>query len=792
MKPRTLLLVTYYFPPHGGGAAVRMLKLAKYLSREGWRVLVLTSDGRRHVHLDPDLLQELPEDVLVTRAASVEASAPGLEKRVAGGQGSALLLKPLVRLKRRLLFPDERAGWGPAAALAGLSLLRRFRPDAVLSSSPPVTAHLVGRFLARRFGLPWVADFRDGWVSDPLADPAPGARARRWEARLVRDAAAVLGATPGIAEDFQARYPGATGKVHWIPNGFDPEDRRYAAGHGAPRKDFLLTSVGVGRYTRDIAPVLDALAGAPGVRLRLVGSTFPAAAALAREKGVGDRVEVFPLMGRHKALALLGESDASLLVLGAGADSRSSFATSLFDYLMIGKPLLAVADPGPAADLVAASGLGRAVAPGDPAAIRKALDDLSGSRTVPAVCREALAPYDRRLQAARISALLEGLVGAQRQPRILMVAQYFDPAAGGSERQACQQAEDLAAEGIPVTALARRARGVREQNLPGVREIRVGDPDSPGPLEPRSLAVPFSFGCRIAAHLLRHGGDYDVLHLHGAGLPAMLAVPAAKLRGLRILAKVSAANTGWEAGSLLKNGCWGPAGWLARRIFRGVDCWIAISGAVARGLEADGMEPGRIRRLPNGVDLSRFRALSPAERAEARARLGWPASAKVALVVGRLVPFKGTAPFVSAWRNAPKPEGTLLAVAGDGPERARLEADPSVRLLGWRRDPEVLMGAADLLVHPSRDQEGMPNVVAEAMACGLPVAAFRIGGVEDLVTDGVEGVLGTEGDDAGLARAALSLLADPGRLESLGHAARRRAGDFDRRRIARELLACYR
>ncbi len=785
MSSRTLLLVTYYFPPHGGGAAVRMLKLAKYLSREGWRVLVLTSDGRRHVHLDPDLLGELPADVLVTRAASLEASAPGLEKRMAGGGGSANLLKPLVQLKRRLLFPDERAGWAPAAILSGLSLLRRHRPDAVLSSSPPVTAHLVGRFLARRAGIPWVADFRDGWISDPLADPAPGDRARRWESRLVRDAAGVLGATPGIAEDFRTRYPEAAGRVHWIPNGFDPEDRRYATGNGAARKDaFLLTSVGVGRYTRDIAPVLDALAAAPRVRLRLVGSTFPAAAALAREKGVGDRVEVFPLVSRHKALALLGASDASLLVLGAGADSRSSFATSLFDYLMIGKPLLAVADPGPAADLVAASGLGKAVAPGDAAGIRAALLGLAGATVSPRP--EALAPYDRRLQAGRISGLLDGLVAARRRPRILMVAQYFDPAAGGSERQACQQAEDLASEGIPVTVLARRALGVRAQGIPGVHEIRVGSQDSPGPLEPRGLSVPFFFGCRVAAHILRHGRDYDVVHLHGVGLPAMLAVPAAKLRGLKVLAKVSAANTGWEAGSL--KGRWGPAGWLARRVFQEVDLWIAISGAVARGLVSDGIGTDRIRRIPNGVDLSRFRPLAPAERAEARARLGWPDSARVALVVGRQVPFKGTAPFVKAWRAAAKPEGVLLAVAGDGPELGRLEADPSVRLLGWRRDPEVLMGTADLLVHPSRDQEGMPNAVAEAMACGLPVAAFRVGGVEDLVTDGVDGALETEGNDAGLARTALDLLVDPGRLEALGRSARRRAEGLGRKRVALDIL----
>jgi glycosyltransferase involved in cell wall biosynthesis len=225
-----------------------------------------------------------------------------------------------------------------------------------------------------------------------------------------------------------------------------------------------------------------------------------------------------------------------------------------------------------------------------------------------------------------------------------------------------------------------------------------------------------------------------------------------------------------------------------------VDAWVAVSDEIVEGLKGDGMEPSRIHRIPNGVDTARFRPLASEVRAGIRRRLGWPPDAQVAAFSGRLVASKGLMPFLEAWRSASRPAGALLALLGDGPERGALEAvagmDPSVRILGSRDDVEKVLGAADLFVFPSR-REGMPNAVLEAMACGLPVAAFRIGGVEDLVTDGVEGVLRAEGDDAGLARAALDLLADPGLLAALGQAARRRAEGFDRRRVARELLAIY-
>ena len=108
--------------------------------------------------------------------------------------------------------------------------------------------------------------------------------------------------------------------------------------------------------------------------------------------------------------------------------------------------------------------------------------------------------------------------------------------------------------------------------------------------------------------------------------------------------------------------------------------------------------------------------------------------------------------------------------------RERLAAAPRVRFLGFQQDVPALMAALDLLVHPARE-EGIPNVIMEAMAAGKPVVSTAVGGVAELVRDGVDGRLVPPDDPAALARAVLELANDPER--------RRRMGEHGRERVLR-------
>jgi glycosyltransferase involved in cell wall biosynthesis len=152
---------------------------------------------------------------------------------------------------------------------------------------------------------------------------------------------------------------------------------------------------------------------------------------------------------------------------------------------------------------------------------------------------------------------------------------------------------------------------------------------------------------------------------------------------------------------------------------------------------------------------------APRDRSACRAALGIRA-ARLALFVGNLVPVKAVDVLLAAWGMLRDPDAALRIV-GDGAERGRLEAMaarlPGVSFLGALGQPEVArwMAAADVLVLPSRS-EGMPNVVVEALASGVPVVASGVGGIGELVADGANGKLVPPGDPAALAGALSSAL----------------------------------
>jgi glycosyltransferase involved in cell wall biosynthesis len=203
---------------------------------------------------------------------------------------------------------------------------------------------------------------------------------------------------------------------------------------------------------------------------------------------------------------------------------------------------------------------------------------------------------------------------------------------------------------------------------------------------------------------------------------------------------------------------------------------VTVSAGLKQRLVALGTAPERVRVLRNGVDLAIFRP--PADREAARRALGF--TRPTLLAVGNLIPLKRHALIVEALARLP---GTDLAIAGDGPERPRIEAlvrqlglADRVRLLGRMKQESLpgIYGAADILVHPSL-REGWPNVLLESMACGTPVLAANFDSVGEIVGAPEAGRILAEATPSGLAGAVKELLAAPPQRE----ATRRYAEGFD-------------
>ena len=209
---------------------------------------------------------------------------------------------------------------------------------------------------------------------------------------------------------------------------------------------------------------------------------------------------------------------------------------------------------------------------------------------------------------------------------------------------------------------------------------------------------------------------------------------------------------------------------------------IAISQGVKDALVRSGIDPGRIRVVPSGIDLAPFDA--PFDRVEVRRRLGIASDTLLVLQVAALAPHKSQIDLLRAAAELADRKAIQVWIAGEGAlretleaERRRLGLEESVRFLGFREDVTDLLRAADLFCVSSY-LEGLGTSTLDAMAAGLAVVATRVGGIPEAVEDGVSGLLVEPRRPDLLARAVRTLADDPGRRAAMGAAGRTRARDF--------------
>ncbi len=331
-----LLMVAYYFPPENSIGALRPERLRKYLSRLGAEVAVVAR-----------FMPELPPPPpFVTRVPP-----PGPPRR------ASVVLQ---RLQAWFLPYDDRLPWVPDALAAAEAGLAAQPGQVVFTTHPPVATHLVGLVLKLRHGVPWIADFRDPLVGNPLRSGARGAVIDTVMEQLIfRNADAVIANTDRVREAWQRRHPAQAGKIHLLWNGFDPEDG-LAAKPVSPRARRHIAHIGTIYGGRTPGPLIAALARliaagriAPdALQLRLLGPIENAAladvaddvAALAARDCIRIDDRRAP---REEANAEMLDADF-LLLLDMTNDRHESLQlpAKMFDYVRACRPILAFTRPG--------------------------------------------------------------------------------------------------------------------------------------------------------------------------------------------------------------------------------------------------------------------------------------------------------------------------------------------------------------------------------------------------------------------------------------------------------------
>ncbi|MDD5302219.1 MAG: glycosyltransferase family 4 protein [Elusimicrobia bacterium] len=341
--------------------------------------------------------------------------------------------------------------------------------------------------------------------------------------------------------------------------------------------------------------------------------------------------------------------------------------------------------------------------------------------------------------------------------RVVMVSAGFWPAVGGAERQALELSGELRARGADVVVLTRRvglAPPREEVHGVPVRRLRVL---GTGALD----SLSFLFGA--FGWLLKHGGEYDAIHAHLAGSPALAAALAGRWLGKPVLVKLGGGRGIGELASSSRT----RLGRLKLRLLARLKPRFL---AVVPDLAAEAREHLRgasIEVLPNGVDVNRYKPVSPEEKRVLRARLGWTGA--VFLYTGRLSWEKRLPWFSKIWNEATKDRDATLILVGEGPEK--IPQDGRIRVLPPVDDTAELYAAADAFVLPSVS-EGLSNSLLEAMASGLPVIASAVGGSAETLVDGVTGLLFARDDEKAAAACVRRVLDEPGLAARLGANAR--------------------
>ena len=318
------------------------------------------------------------------------------------------MLAELRLLPRRALVPDAEVVWALAAIPAVVRLLRRHAIDVVLTTSPPVSLHLVGAAAQRLTRARWIADLRDPIVSSPFRRAE--LRGEAALARLVaRRADAVIAASHGIADEM--RRLGRTDGITVLQNGCDSD--AFAGLTYRPSDRFRITHTGSFHSRRDPQPFLRALRGSsPDIVARFVGDLRPSDLAYAREIGVDNRVVSLPFVPHRQALALQRDSEALLLLIpDADGRGQSVLTAKLSEYVAARRPILAVVPvDGEAAGVLRETGAATIVAPADIAGMTAALADFerrwrAGVLDVPPLADELEARLSGRAVAEGVAAV---------------------------------------------------------------------------------------------------------------------------------------------------------------------------------------------------------------------------------------------------------------------------------------------------------------------------------------------------------------------------------------------------
>ena len=367
---KKVLIIAYYWPPSGGGGVQRWVKFAKYLKQFGWEPIVYAPENADYPVIDESMGTDLPADLKVIRrkiwepyAIYGKLSGSKDNKAHAGlisdGKKRSWLGERMLWIRGNWFIPDARKFWIKPSIRFLTKYLKEYPVDAIISTGPPHSMHVIARGVKRKTGVKWVADFRDPWVhmDNNIEDLKYSARTLKkhedLEMSTLKEADRVVTVSYTIVEDYEE----LSGRnVDLITNGFDYSD--FNIDLKSIKKDkFIIGHYGtLGKYRNPkvLFQVLSDLcseneAFAQKLVIQLAGTVDGSVISEINKTGLEDKLDLKNYLSHSESIELMAKSSLLLLLLDKNASMKGRMTGKIFEYLATQNPILGLgyvkADP---------------------------------------------------------------------------------------------------------------------------------------------------------------------------------------------------------------------------------------------------------------------------------------------------------------------------------------------------------------------------------------------------------------------------------------------------------------
>lgn len=390
---RCWLILAHCFNMDGRAASQTITDKLPWLMARGIAPVVISAPtgtrDRRFAHYQ--VFSPAPSGLLFELRQCISRRFAGIRVQKALKAVLTVVLLPFYLLEKICIGFDSQWSWFVTAVLAGVLAIRRHRPELIYSSAGPPSTHLAGWVLAKILNLPWIAEVHDPLIQPGQEPPTPHYHFKKWiESAIFAQAAAVIYFTHAALDQAKARHA-ARGGLRVIRPGADPPA-------GDPVAHERGDSIHLGHFgsltpERHLAPLLAALAALPEGRDRFRvhiygGALDPVSRRAAQDGGLQTvlvehgRLEHDPITGksgRRQVFEAMGRCDVLVLVHGAGA--ATYIPSKVYEYLMAGRPILALTPAGTELAGLLAGGSHWVVAPHDGTGLQRALTAIVAAWT---------------------------------------------------------------------------------------------------------------------------------------------------------------------------------------------------------------------------------------------------------------------------------------------------------------------------------------------------------------------------------------------------------------------------